>query len=396
MENEKNTTIPELVLDGEPIMPDLSQIDTPAASAANIEPLPKRDLAEGLTDEEKQVVQEFAKKIDISNSTQILQFGATAQRKMVSFSDSALSNVRGQDLSEVGAMITGLVVELKNFSPDEEKGGFKGFFRKQSNKMEAMKAKYDTIEKNVDKISGELERHKMTLLRDVTMLDKMYEMNLAYYKELTMYVLAGRQRLQEVEATELTAAKKKAAETGRPEDAQFANDLAAQCNRFDKKLYDLELTRNICIQMGPQIRLVQGNNTMMVEKIQSSIVNTIPLWKNQMVLSLGLAHSKDAIEAQRKVTNITNELLRKNADTLKVSTVEAAKESERGIVDIETLKYSNESLIATLDEVLRIQQEGYEKRRQAEGELQRIENELKSKLLEIRDTSQPGAPPPAV
>lgn len=211
-----------------------------------------------------------------------------------------------------------------------------------------------------------------------------------------MYVLAGRQRLQEVEATELTAAKKKAAETGRPEDAQFANDLAAQCNRFDKKLYDLELTRNICIQMGPQIRLVQGNNTMMVEKIQSSIVNTIPLWKNQMVLSLGLAHSKDAIEAQRKVTNITNELLRKNADTLKVSTVEAAKESERGIVDIETLKYSNESLIATLDEVLRIQQEGYEKRRQAEGELQRIENELKSKLLEIRDTSQPGAPPPAV
>lgn len=396
MENEKNTTIPELVLDGEPIMPDLSQIDSPAASAANIEPLPKRDLAEGLTDEEKQVVQEFAKKIDISNSTQILQFGATAQRKMVSFSDSALSNVRGQDLSEVGAMITGLVVELKNFSPDEEKGGFKGFFRKQSNKMEAMKAKYDTIEKNVDKISGELERHKMTLLRDVTMLDKMYEMNLAYYKELTMYVLAGRQRLQEVEATELTAAKKKAAETGRPEDAQFANDLAAQCNRFDKKLYDLELTRNICIQMGPQIRLVQGNNTMMVEKIQSSIVNTIPLWKNQMVLSLGLAHSKDAIEAQRKVTNITNELLRKNADTLKVSTVEAAKESERGIVDIETLKYSNESLIATLDEVLRIQQEGYEKRRQAEGELQRIENELKSKLLEIRDTSQPGAPPPAV
>lgn len=396
MENVKNTVIPDLVLDGGPVMPDLSQIGTPAVGAANIEPLPKRDLAAGLTDEEKQVVQEFAKKIDISNSTQILQFGATAQRKMVSFSDSALSNVRGQDLSEVGAMITGLVVELKNFSPDEEKGGFKGFFRKQSNKMEAMKAKYDTIEKNVDKISGELERHKMTLLRDVTMLDKMYEMNLAYYKELTMYVLAGRQRLQEVEATELTAAKKKAAETGRPEDAQTANDLAAQCNRFDKKLYDLELTRNICIQMGPQIRLVQGNNTMMVEKIQSSIVNTIPLWKNQMVLSLGLAHSKDAIEAQRKVTDITNELLRKNADTLKVSTVEAAKESERGIVDIETLKYSNESLIATLDEVLRIQQEGYEKRRQAEGELQRIENELKSKLLEIRDTTQPGAPPPVV
>ena len=316
----------------------------------------------------------------------MLQYGITAQKKISGFSESALNNVRAKDMGEVGQMITSLVVELKGFGEEEEQKGFFGFFKKQGKKMEEYKARYTSVEKNVDRIVQTLEGHKVTLLKDVAMLDKMYEMNLSYYKELTLYIMAGKEKLAQVQDVELPALQKKAKETGRAEDAQNANYLADMCNRFDKKLYDLDLTRMICVQMGPQIRLVQSNDSMMVEKIQSSIVNTIPLWKNQMVLSLGLAHSHDAIQAQRQVTDITNDLLRKNADTLKMSTIEAAKESERGIVDIETLQHTNESLIATLDEVMRIQDDGRQKRRSAEVELQRIEGELKNKLLEIRDT----------
>jgi uncharacterized protein YaaN involved in tellurite resistance len=385
---EKNT-IPELVLEGALEAPEIPELvlGEVQAEEQKIETI-ARDLESGMTEQEKLAVKQFSEKIDISNSAQMLQYGAAAQKKMVTFSEGALASVRGKDLDAVGEMITSLAIELRQFSPEEEKGKLFGIFKRGANKMDALKIKYDTVEKNVDKICNELERHKITLLKDITMLDKMYEMNLSYYKELTMYIIAGRQRLEEVTKTELDEMQKKAIASGKPEDAQAANDLADRCNRFDKKLHDLELTRNICIQMGPQVRLVQGNDSMMVEKIQSSIVNTIPLWKNQMVLTLGLAHSASAIEAQRKVTDITNELLRKNAETLKISTIEAAKESERGIVDIETLRLTNESLITTLDEVMRIQQEGKQKRREAESELQRIENDLKNKLLEIRDTSR--------
>lgn len=395
---QKDIKIPELVLETEQdtIIPtlELAEEDVRATEAAlektaSATPAPPRDLEIELSPEELKVVEDFASKIDITNSTQILQYGAGAQQKMSTFSESALQSVRSKDMDQVGDMISNLVIELRNFSPakEEEKGGFLGFFRKQKSSMDKMIAKYDTIDGNIEKIVVELENHKVTLLRDITMLDKLYDQNLEYYKELTMYIIAGRKRLEEAEKVDLVALRNKAEETGKPEDAQKANDFAAMCNRFDKKLHDLELTRNISIQMGPQIRLVQANDTMMVEKIHSSIVNTIPLWKNQMVLSLGLVHSKDAIEAQRKVTNITNELLRQNADTLKTSTIEAAKESERGIIDIETLQHTNQALISTLDEVLEIQQQGREQRRQAEGELQRIENELKGKLLEIRDVS---------
>lgn len=370
------TPVPELMLSPEP---DGSALPAQAAAQA---------IEERLTPQELEMVQEFAKKIDISNATQVLQYGVGAQQKISSFSETALSNVRGKDLGEVGDMITGLVTELKSFSPEEERKGFLGLFKKGSNQITAFQAKYSSVEKNVDRISDQLEGHKLTLLKDVAMLDKMYEMNLAYYKELTMYILAGKKKLEEVTSTQLPALQRKARETGLQEDAQSANNLAEMCNRFEKKLHDLELTRTISIQMAPQIRLVQNNNSVMIDKIQSSIVNTIPLWKNQMVLSLGLAHSRSAIEAQRQVTDITNQLLRKNADTLKQSTVETAKESERGIVDIETLQYTNQSLISTLDEVLHIQQEGRDKRRLAEAELRRIEDELKNKLLEVRDTSR--------
>lgn len=341
-----------------------------------------------LTPEEQKMVSDFAQKINITDSTQVLQYGSGAQKKISDFSQNALSKVRGTDLDEVGKMITGLVTELKGFSTEGEQKGFLGLFKKAGNQMGQMKAKYDSVEKNVDKICDVLDGHKITLLKDVAMLDKMYDMNLAYYKELTMYTLAGRQKLSEVIEQELPALQGKARQSGKPEDAQAANDLAEMCNRFDKKLHDLELTRTISMQMGPQIRLVQGNNSIMVEKIQSSLVNTIPLWKNQMVLALGLAHTQNAIQAQRQVTDITNELLRKNADTLKVSTIEAARESERSIVDIETLRHTNEQLISTLDEVIQIQRDGTAKRRDAEAELQRIEGELKNKLLEIRDSSK--------
>ena len=343
------------------------------------------DVENSLTDEEKQIVRDFATQIDIANSTQMLQYGAAAQKKMLGFSESALNSVRTKDMDTVGDMIGGLVSQLKGFDAEEESKGILGMFKKNTNKLAMMKVKYDSVEKNVDRIVDSLETHKIVLLKDVATLDKMYDMNLAYYKELTMYILAGKEKLAGLLGEDLPAMQEKARTTGRPEDAQAANDLGERCNRFEKKLHDLELTRNICIQMGPQIRLVQANDSVMIEKIQSSIVNTIPLWKNQMVLSLGLAHSERAILAQRQVTDLTNELLRKNADILKTSTISAARESERGVVDIETLRHTNQSLIETLDEVLHIQQEGRQKRREAEGELQKIESELKVKLLEIRD-----------
>ena len=337
-----------------------------------------------LTDAEKKMVDDFAKQIDLHNSAAILQYGAGAQKKMADFSESALANVRTKDLGEVGDMLSSVVTELKSFDTEEEEKGFLGLFRKSANKMTAMKAKYEKAETNVSKICKVLENHQVQLMKDVAVLDKMYELNKTYFKELSMYILAGKKKLAYVRDTELPALIKKAQESGLPEDAQVARDLDALCGRFEKKLHDLELTRQISLQTAPQIRLVQGNDTMMVEKIQSTVVNTIPLWKSQMVLALGVAHSADAAKAQREVTDMTNELLRKNAQTLKMATVETAKESERGIVDMETLKATNESLISTLDEVMRIQQEGHQKRMEAEVEMQKIEDELKKKLLQIR------------
>ncbi|MCI5899993.1 MAG: toxic anion resistance protein [Lachnospiraceae bacterium] len=337
-----------------------------------------------LTDAEKKMVDDFAKQIDLHNSAAILQYGAGAQKKMADFSESALENVRTKDLGEVGDMLSSVVTELKSFDTEEEEKGFLGLFRKSANKMTAMKAKYEKAETNVSKICKVLENHQVQLMKDVAVLDKMYELNKTYFKELSMYILAGKKKLAYVRDTELPALIKKAQESGLPEDAQAARDLDALCGRFEKKLHDLELTRQISLQTAPQIRLVQGNDTMMVEKIQSTVVNTIPLWKSQMVLALGVAHSADAAKAQREVTDMTNELLRKNAQTLKMATVETAKESERGIVDMETLKATNESLISTLDEVMRIQQEGHQKRMEAEVEMQKIEDELKQKLLQIR------------
>lgn len=336
-----------------------------------------------LSEQEKKMVDDFAAQIDLTNSTVILQYGAGAQKKMADFSENALENVRTKDLGEIGEMLSGVVSELKNFDEEEEKGFF-GFFKKNTNKLNSMKAKYAKAEANINQIIGGLENHMVTLLKDVAMLDKMYEINKGYFKEISMYILAGQKKLAEVRATQLTALIEKAQKSNLPEDAQAANDLAALCDRFEKKLHDLELTRMISIQMAPQLRLVQNNDTLMSEKIQSTIVNTIPLWKSQMVLALGVTHSQQAAQAQREVTDMTNELLRKNAQTLKMATIETAKESERGVVDIETLKATNESLISTLDEVMKIQQEGRQKRREAEVELGRIEEELKQKLLQIR------------
>ena len=337
-----------------------------------------------LSPEEKKMVEDFAKTIDITNTGMVLQYGAGAQKKIASFSESALQNVRTKDLGEVGDMITGLVTELKSFDIEEEQKGFFGFFKKAGNRITALKAKYDKAEVNVDKIANVLQDHQVQLLKDIAMLDKMYDMNLNYFKELSMYILAGKKRLNEVRSTVLPELTEKAKRTNLPEDAQAAKDMASFCDRFEKKLHDLELTRMISIQMGPQIRLVQSSDNVMTEKIQTTLVNTIPLWKSQMVLALGMAHSQQALEAQRAVTDMTNQLLKKNADALKMSTVETAREAERGIVDIETLKYTNESLISTLDEVMKIQDEGRTKRREAEAELGRIEGELKQKLLEIR------------
>lgn len=337
-----------------------------------------------LTPEEKKMVADFAAKIDLRSSNAILQYGAGAQKKIADFSESALENVKTKDLGEVGDMLAGVVTELKSFDEEEEEKGIFGFFKKGGNKLANMKAKYDKAEVNVNKICDALEGHQIQLMKDIAMLDKMYELNTTYFKELSMYIAAGKKKLQDVAATELPKLEAKAARSGLPEDAQAVNDLNALCNRFEKKIHDLELTRTISLQMAPQIRLVQSNDTVMSEKIQSTLVNTIPLWKSQMVLAIGVENSSRAAKAQREVTDMTNELLRKNAEKLKLATVETAKESERGIVDIETLKATNESLISTLDEVMKIQQEGKEKRRTAEAELNRIENELKQKLLEIR------------
>ena len=336
-----------------------------------------------LTEEERKTVDEFAKQIDLMNSAMVLQYGAGTQKKMADFSEAALENVKTKDLGEVGELLSGVVKELRDFDEEEEKGFF-GFFKKASGRIESMKAKYAKAEANVNEIVKVLEKHQVQLMKDTALLDKMYELNLTYFKELSMYILAGKKKLQEVRSTRLAELTDRAQASGLPEDAQAAKDLDSMCERFEKKIHDLELTRMISIQTAPQIRLVQNNDTLMVEKIQSTIVNTIPLWKSQMVLALGVEHSTQAAEAQRKVTDMTNELLRKNAEKLKMATVETAKESERGIVDMETLKATNESLISTLDEVMNIQREGRQKRREAEAELQNMEQELKNKLLEIR------------
>lgn len=336
-----------------------------------------------LTPEEQKMVNDFAAKIDIENTNQILQYGAGTQKKMADFSDTALENVKTQDLGEIGELISNVVGELKDFDVQEE-GKFFGFFRKQTSKMENLKNKYDKAQANVEKITDSLQQHQVRLMKDSAMLDKMYEQNLNYFKELTMYILAGKKKLEETRNGKLAEMKNKAALSGLPEDAQAARDLDEKCSRFEKKLHDLELTRTIAMQTAPQIRLIQNNDTVMVEKIQTTIVNTIPLWKSQMVLVLGIAHSAEAAQAQRQVTDITNELLRKNAETLHMATVETAKESERGIVDLETLQKTNADLIQTLDDVMRIQMEGRQKRQAAEMEMHRMEEELKRKLLEIR------------
>lgn len=353
--------------------------------AAPQETLQQPNIAEPpLTAEEQKMVADFAAKIDVENTTQILQYGAGTQKKMADFSDAALANVRTQDLGEVGDLIANVVGELKGFDAGEEKGLF-GFFRKQTNKLEAMKVRYAKAEVNVEKISDALQQHQVRLLKDSALLDKMYEQNLAYFKELTMYILAGKQKLQEVRNGKLKDLEATAKLTGLAEDAQAAKDLADKCNRFEKKIHDLELTRAISIQTAPQIRMIQNNDNVMVEKIQTTLVNTIPLWKNQMVLALGIAHSTEAAQAQRQVTDITNALLKQNAEKLHMASVETAKEAERGIVDIETLKKTNAELIQTLDDVMKIQAEGRAKRLAAETEMAKMENDLKNKLLQIRD-----------
>ena len=344
------------------------------------------DELQKLSAAEQEAVHTFAQQIDLTNSAQILQYGVAAQKNVTDFSESALSSVRTKDLGEVGDMISSLMVELRGFDADEEeeKKGFFGFFRKAGRSIEMLKAKYEKAAVNVDKITGQLEKHQITLMKDVAILDQMYQKNLEYYKQLTMYILAGKEKLQQERTTTLAQLQQKAQASGSAEDAQAANDYANLCQRFEKKLHDLELTRVISIQMAPQIRMIQNNNTIMTEKIQTTIINTIPLWKSQMVLALGTHHTQQAMEAQRQVTDMTNELLRKNADKLKMATVETARASERGVVDIETLQHTNQSLISTLDEVLQIQTEGAQKRREAEAELRRIEGELKQKLLEVR------------
>ena len=378
---------PSLTLDAAPAAPTLT-LD-PEADAKVVEeakkatPVTVEDTP--LSPEEQKMVQDFAEKIDLTNSQMILQYGAASQKKLSDFSDSALSRVRTKDMGETGELITQLIGELKGFDATaENQKGFLGFFKKKSNELEALKVKYDKADVNVERIKAQLEDHQVTLMKDIAMLDKMYQLNLVYFKELSMYILAGRKKLQQVRENDLAAAEAKAKASGLPEDAQAARDLADQCDRFEKKLYDLELTRNISIQMGPQIRLIQSNDTMMAEKIQTTIVNTIPLWKNQMVLALGMAHSQQAMQAERAVTDMTNDLLKKNAEALKLGTIETAKESQRGIVDIETLQQTNKSLIETLDELNKIQGEGRAKRAAAEQELTRIEDELKAKMMEIR------------
>lgn len=385
MDNEFKdfTATPTLTFD---VAPETKEAPAPAASSELAEQAADPAFSENnLTPEELQMVNEFSQKIDLHNSQAILQYGVGTQKKMADFSEAALNNVRTKDLGEVGNMLSSLVIDLKSFDVTEQDKGFKGLFKKSSNKITSMKAKYDKAEVNVNNVCTALENHQVTLMKDIALLDKMYAVNLTYFKELSMYILAGKKKLEEVRNGELAAAVAKANASNLPEDAQAAKDLQSMCDRFEKKIHDLELTRMISIQTAPQIRMVQNNDTLMAEKIQSTIVNTIPLWKSQMVLALGIEHSAQAAKAQREVTDMTNELLRKNADILKTATIDTAKESERGIVDLETLKHTNESLISTFDEVLKIQTEGREKRRNAEAEMQRMENELKKKLLEIRN-----------
>lgn len=379
---EKQFEMPTLTLD--PIA------DTETKETPTLEPLektlPESDLEESkLTPEEKKLVNDFSEKIDITNSQLVLQYGAAAQTKISGFSESTLDKVRTKDLGEIGDAVSSLVGELKemDLGTEENKGIF-GMFKKSRSKAEAIKAKYSKVGTNVDKITRTLEGHQVTLLKDVAMLDQMYDLNMANYKELTLYIIAGKKKLEKATNEELPRLIEKAKQTGDQQDTQAANDYASMINRFEKKIHDLELTRIVAIQMAPQIRLVQNNDTLMAEKIQSVIVNTIPLWKSQMVLALGIQHSREAMEAQRSVTEMTNDLLKRNADTLKMGTIETAKESERGIIDLETLKHTNQSLIETLDEVVKIQDEGKQKRREAEVELKRIEGELKQKLLDIR------------
>ncbi len=378
MENEFENLVPSLTLE-----PELDEKPVPAikeetapAEAAIPQPV--------LTPQEEKMVADFAAKIDLENTNQILQYGAAAQKKMADFSDAALANVRTQDLGEVGDLIVNVVGELKSFDKEEQKG-FLGFFKKQTDKLELMKARYDKAEVNVEKISDALQQHQVRLLKDSAVLDKMYEQNLAYFKELTMYILAGKQKLQEVREGKLRQLEQTAQQTGLAEDAQAARDLAEKCNRFEKKIYDLELTRTISIQTAPQIRMIQNNDTVMVEKIQTTLVNTIPLWKNQMVLALGIAHSTEAAQAQRQVNDVTNALLKANAEKLHMASVETAKEAERGIVDIETLKKTNADLIQTLDDVMKIQADGRAQRQAAEAEMAKMEEDLKNKLLQIRN-----------
>ena len=371
--------VPELTL--EPTFEENAEIVE--AEVIETSDLKAPELDDSLTDEERAMVDTFAGQIDISNSQQVLQYGAGAQKKMADFSTQALERVRTQDLGEAGDLISGVVVELKSFDAEDSKGLF-GFFKKQANKVTALKARYDKAEANVNKIVGALENHQMALMKDAAMLDKLYEANLTYFKELTMYLLAGRKRLAEIRDTELPELKAKAQASGRAEDAEAVQKLEAACNRFEKKLTDLDLTRTISMQTAPQIRLVQNNEMLMVEKIQTTLVNTIPLWKSQMVLALGIANNEAALKAQTAVTDMTNELLKKNAEKLKQSTIDVARESERGIVDIETLKATNENLIQTFDEVMKIQEEGRAKRAEAEAELRRMEGELRQKLLEVR------------
>ena len=367
--------VPELTLDP----------SVPAAPAEPVKPeaAPVQMDDSLLNDAEKKAVEDFSKKIDIMDSNMILQYGAAAQKNVASFSENALTSVRTKDLGEVGKSLSELVVELKGFGEEEEKKGLFGRFKKAGSKLETMKAQYAKVESNVDKIARELEQHQVTLMKDVAMFDQMYELNLKYYKELTMYILAGKKKLADVQANELPVLRAKAEQSGSQEDAQRYNDMVQMCDRFEKKLHDLELTRMISVQMGPQTRLLQNNDTLMVEKIQSSLVNTIPLWKSQMVLALGMEHGRQATAAQSAVTEMTNELLKKNADMLKMGTIQTAREAERSVVDIETLQHTNQQLIETLDEVLNIQREGAQKRREAEVELGKIEGELKQKLMEL-------------
>ncbi|MBQ1835190.1 MAG: toxic anion resistance protein [Oscillospiraceae bacterium] len=386
-----DNNMPELTLEPTATateMPELTLESVPTPATPEVKAEPEEDksvkLDESmLTEEERRAVEEFSKKIDVKDSNMVLNYGAAAQKSVASFSENALASVRNKDLGEIGETLSNLVVEVKGFGKEEKKG-LSGLFQKNKNKLEVMRAQYGKAEASVDRIVKELENHQVTLLKDIAMFDQMYDLNLKYYKELTMYIIAGKKRLEEVRAGELEDLRKKAEQSGLAEDAQRYNDMVQMCSRFEKKLHDLELTRMVSLQMGPQTRLLQNNDTLMVEKIQSSLVNTIPLWKSQMVLALGMEHSKQATAAQNAVTETTNELLRKNAETLKMGTIATAKEAERSVIDIETLQHTNEQLISTLDEVINIQREGAAKRKAAEAELGRIEGELKSKLMELR------------